>query len=216
MEKEFWLEVWDEGSIGFHQKDFNRKMLEFFPALGPQAGQKVLVPLCGKSKDLLRLESQGLDVHGVELASLAVKQFFEENASVEPKATRDRDFTHLELGRIRISCGDFFKLGANEAYDFVYDRAALVALPENMRAVYAEVVKRALKKGGKCLLLTYEYAPGDLEGPPFSVDAREVERLYGDCCRITQLELQHPEERSPRLVDVKSIRLGVYLLEKVS
>ena len=67
MEKEFWINAWNTGRTAFHQGKFHEKLTEFFPSLKPQKGQRVLVPLCGKSVDMLWLQNQGLSVHGVEL-----------------------------------------------------------------------------------------------------------------------------------------------------
>ncbi len=49
---------------------------KFWPGLA--AGSRVLVPLCGKSVDLLWLVGQGCDVTGVELSEIAVRAFFAE------------------------------------------------------------------------------------------------------------------------------------------
>ena len=148
MDAEFWVKSWKEGRTNFNQAKYHDKLTEYFPHLLPQKGQKVLVPLCGKSIDLLWLRERGLDVHGVELYEQAVKKFFEENALLPHQINRDSDFTHYTHNNIAISCGDFSKLNAENAYDFIYDRAARVALPMYLRKDYARVLKRALTKGG--------------------------------------------------------------------
>ena len=79
MDAAFWIKSWNEGRTGFHQSDFNDKLTGYFPTFRPEKGQKVLVPLCGKSKDLVWLQGQGLCVHGVELHEQAVESFFTEN-----------------------------------------------------------------------------------------------------------------------------------------
>lgn len=50
MDSQFWITAWHEGRTNFHQADFHDKLLEYFPQLNPIKGQRVLVPLCGKSK----------------------------------------------------------------------------------------------------------------------------------------------------------------------
>lgn len=215
MESQFWIKAWQEGRTGFHQADFHPKLLEYFPKLNPQKGQKILVPLCGKSKDLLWLASQGLQVHGVELYEEAVKAFFQENALAAPQVTRAQDFVRYSLGNITINCGDFFKFQANGDYDYIYDRAALVALPAPMRKNYAQVIKRALKKNGHYLLVVYEYDQSKIEGPPFSVDAAEIHELYSDAFEIELRESKASTNDGPRLTALgEDLQQKVYLLKR--
>lgn len=215
MEAEFWIKAWNEGRTNFHLKNYHDKLVTYFPELSPRPGQKVLVPLCGKTKDLLWLEAQGLKVHGIELYEQPVQAFFIDNSLPPAKVNRDQDYTHYSSGNITISCGDFFRLYAPETYDFVYDRAALIALPESMRTVYAGVVKRSLKPGGRSLLITYEYGPSLLEGPPFSVTDAEVHQLFGDCFKIEQRESKPPTMEGGRLTPFgDKIKQNVYVMTK--
>lgn len=206
MEAQFWINAWNEGRTGFHLEKFNPKLIHHFPGLRPQPGQKVLVPLCGKTKDLLWLSEQGLKVHGVELYEKAVESFFSEN-DLTPEKVQDQFFKNYISKNITISVGDFFKLDAFDSYDFIYDRASLVALPSSMRKNYAEVVTRSLKPGGKYLLVVFEYDQSKMDGPPFSIDANEVHRLYQDHFTIKFVEVE--KVPSNELLNQK-----VYILEK--
>ena len=214
MDEQFWIKAWNEGRTAFHQPHYHEKLTEHFPQLGPQAGQKVLVPLCGKTKDMTWLRQQGLQVHGVELHEQAVKDFFSENELFPPKVTRDQFFIHHSHQDITISCGDFFKLGQKDAYDLVYDRGALVALPAPMRKNYAQVIRGSLKKGGQYLLIAYEYDQSKMEGPPFSVGENEIRELYQDQFTIQLIESKKPAGEGPRLSAVESLRQTVYILRK--
>jgi thiopurine S-methyltransferase len=212
MEPHFWIQAWKEGRTNFHRDSYHDKLTEYFPKLHPQKGQKVLVPLCGKTKDLLWLESQGLDVHGVELYEEAAKAFFSENKLPSPSVSRETHFTHFAHKNITISCGDFFKLEASASYDLIYDRGSLVALPAPMRKKYAEAIRCVIKKGGKYLLIAYEYEPSQMEGPPFSVSETEIRSLYADSFTIQQMESKRPSHEGPRLAAVESLRQQVYIL----
>jgi thiopurine S-methyltransferase len=213
MDPQFWKAAWTEGRTAFHNLDVNEKLKTYFPRLEPKEGQRVLVPLCGKSKDLLWLENQRLQVHGVELHEPAVQAFFTENQLPSPDKTQDPHFTHYSQGNLVISCGDFFKLDEPAAYDLIYDRAALVALPKDMRKDYAQTLKRSLKPAGKCLLIVYEYDQTRMEGPPFSVDSAEIQALYQDRFTIELLEAKRPIHESPRLAAVEKLEEKVYLLQ---
>jgi thiopurine S-methyltransferase len=214
MDSQFWIKAWNEGKTAFHQAHYHEKLTEYFPQLKPQKGQRVLVPLCGKTKDLLWLHELGLQVQGIELHDPAVKAFFTENELSSCEITQDQGFTHYTHKNIVMSCGNFFKLSQNETYDFVYDRAALVALPAAMRKNYAQVIKQSLKRGGKYLLIVYEYAPSQMEGPPFSVDEKEIHALYEDQFSIQLMESKKPDHEGSRLASVESLQHKVYILEK--
>jgi thiopurine S-methyltransferase len=215
MDSQFWITAWNEGRTNFHQGDYHDKLIEYFPRLSPEKGQRVLVPLCGKSKDLLWLHALNLHVHGIELHDQAVESFFAENELSPLEKSRDRDFDHYTHQNIVISCGDFLKLKKNDAYDFIYDRASLVALPSPMRKSYAQVIKQSLKKRGKCLLIVYEYDQSKLDGPPFSVDANAIHELYEDQFTIKLLESKQPTKEGPRLSSLEGLKQKVYILEKI-
>lgn len=213
MDAQFWINAWNEGKTNFHQKDFNAKLLEFFPQLNPQKGQKILVPLCGKTKDLVWLASQGLDVHGVELYERPVSEFFIEN-NLTPEKTQEKDFIQYKSRNITISAGDFFNLNYQTEYDLIYDRASLVALPAEMRKEYAKLITKVIRKGGKILLIVYEYDQSKMEGPPFSITEQEIKNLYGDHFDIKLLESKRPANEGPRLAELVQLEQKIYLLKK--
>ncbi len=215
MDSQFWIKAWNEGRTNFNQEDYHDKLTEYFPQLNPRKGQRVLVPLCGKSKDLLWLHGLNLHVHGIELHDQAVESFFSENELSPLKKTQEEDFIHYTHENIVISCGDFFKLNENDTYDFIYDRASLVALPSAMRKSYAQMIKQSLKKGGKCLLIVYEYDQSKLDGPPFSVDTDEIHELYEDQFVIKLVESKKPTKEGPRLSSLDSLKQNIYILEKI-
>ena len=107
MQAEFWLERWERGEIGFHLDDINPYLRQYWPQLQVPAGSRVLVPLCGKSLDMLWLRDQGYRVTGIELSRLAVEAFFQE-AGLVPKISVIGELQHYAAGDIEIFCGDFF------------------------------------------------------------------------------------------------------------
>jgi len=177
MEHAFWHQRWQEGRIGFHQGDINPWLRRYWSALDLHADARVLVPLCGKSSDMLWLREQGHEVVGVELSDLACRDFFiEHGAQVTPVAvpeghTRERD-------GIRLWCADFLELGREHWGEVaaVYDRAALIALPPAMRRAYASHLREQLASGVEMLLVTLEFTGS--EGPPFAVPEAEVRKLF--------------------------------------
>jgi thiopurine S-methyltransferase len=148
----------------------------------------VFVPLCGKSRDLLWLRAQGHTVLGVEISPIAVRDFFAEN-QLRVQARPDGYFERCEVDALTILCGDFFALTEAHLTSVagVYDRASLIALPAEMRVRYAAHLQSILPAHAEVLLITVEYPPAQMAGPPFCVHPQEVEELYADCYTITPL-----------------------------
>lgn len=213
MDAQFWINAWNEGRTGFHLEKYNPKLIEFFSRLNPEEGRKVLVPLCGKTKDMLWLHENKLHVHGVELHQNAVESFFSEN-KLTPEIKADGTFTNFSYQNIVVSSGDFFRLNENNVYDYIYDRASLVALPQSMREEYVAVVTRALKPQGQYLLIVYDYDQNEMQGPPFSISEEEIQRLYKNEYSIQLLKSEELTEGNSRLSAVKSMKEKVYLLCK--
>jgi thiopurine S-methyltransferase len=188
MDFEFWHERWELNEIGFHREDDHPELVQHFSKLQATSGEVIFVPLCGKSRDLLFLAGQGLQVVGVELSPLAVAAFFSENGLTPQRQTLG-ELERWRAGPITIFCGDFYALSPASLAPakLVYDRAALIALPEASRPPYAARLCELVAPGGRMLLITNSYDSNEMEGPPFSVKAEEVEKLYADSFEITLL-----------------------------
>jgi len=107
MNPEFWHSRWAENRIGFHLTDINPLLVEYWPTLKPQRNERVLVPMCGKSNDLVWLAERHNQVVGIELSDIAVKAFFAENLYT-PLVTGVGHQLTYEFDEITIHCGDFF------------------------------------------------------------------------------------------------------------
>ena len=101
MDREFWLERWQRSEIGFHQQEINAHLQDYWAHLDLPADSRVFVPLCGKSRDLLWLRARGHTVLGVELSSIAVRDFFAENA-LTPQTARQGVFERCEADGLEI------------------------------------------------------------------------------------------------------------------
>lgn len=217
MEPEFWQERWARNQIGFHLSEVNPYLQRHWPQLAVAEGSKVLVPLCGKSLDLVWLASHGLRVMGVELSEQAVEAFFSEQNLV-PRITRRSAFTVYQADLVEVWCGDFFALDAEALVGCaaLYDRAALIALPPLMRAQYAEHLSRLLPSGCQGLLITLDYDQTQKAGPPFAVTDDEVKVLFGSDWTLRALQEQDVLEESWKFVQEGVTRLDerVYRLTK--
>lgn len=210
MQHDFWQARWSRNEIGFHLSEVNPYLVRHWPSLNLKAGARVLVPLCGKSLDMLWLARQGHPVLGVELAERAVLDFFAELGS-EPRVEQKGAFLSYSHGDIEILQGDFFDLqpGDVQACHALYDRAALIALPPNMRPSYARHLSAILPQRQDGLLITLEYPQEQMEGPPFAVLANEVSE------RFTGWQLEELERVNAIAQNAKLAARGVQRLDEV-
>jgi thiopurine S-methyltransferase len=179
MEHSFWHERWESGRIGFHQGKPNKLLLAHFHALGLADRSRVFLPLCGKTRDIAWLLSQGYRVAGAELSELAIRQLFEE-LEVEPVISNLGKLKRYSATDIEIFVGDVFSLTAEllGPVDAVFDRAALVALPEEMRACLCGPSRLSDAETAPQLLVCFEYDQRLQSGPPFSISRDEVRQRY--------------------------------------
>lgn len=187
MEPQFWQEQWELNQIGFHQGNVHPLLIEHWNAVGKGSGQ-VFVPLCGKSLDMTWLQAQGHSILGIDLSPIALVDFFKEQAldlSIRPAD----GFRWYESNGYQLLCGDFFHLQSQHLQNVaaVYDRAALIALPPPMQNRYAEHLLRLLPHRPPLLIITFEYAAEEMQGPPFPVTEARIAELFGPAYSIETL-----------------------------
>jgi len=211
-----WLERWRKGTTGWHRSDINPQLIENINQLSEARTQKIFVPLCGASLDMKYLVDQGFHVVGVELSSLAIDRFFNEN-QIEYKVSKVEEFDLYQGKNIDIYCGDFFKLKKDYLYDAscVYDRAALIALNPDLQKRYVGHLKEILPNSAKILLLTMFYPQNEMEGPPFSVGDNNVEDLFSESNEIKKISSQNENKSSLKPDDLNLTYLfkNVYLID---
>jgi thiopurine S-methyltransferase len=178
----------------------------------------VLVPLCGKSLDMVWLAGEGHRVIGVEISPIAVEAFFRENALC-PERTERPGFGVWRQDAIELWQGDFFDLAPEDLaqVDAIYDRASLIAMPTDMREPYAAHLMRVVPSDTPILLVTLEYDQSEMAGPPFSVSESEVEALYRERYHVDRLHLHDALEKAPnfRRKGLTALTEKVYLLTPV-
>lgn len=187
MEPDFWRKRWENNQIGFHEGKPNAFLVQHVASLGLEAGARVFLPLCGKTRDIFWLLSQGFRVAGAELSRIAVEQLFAE-LDVTPQVSTIGPLKRFSASDIDIFVGDIFTLDAETLgkVDAVYDRAALVALPPQVRPRYAAHLV-ALSARAPQLLICFSYDQSAMAGPPFSVPPAETHALYDADFRVTEL-----------------------------
>lgn len=196
MDAEFWHSRWAQNRIGFHLDDTNPMLIKYWPELKTSRDDVILVPMCGKSVDLTWLAQKHDKVVGIELSDIAVRAFFAEHFYTPMVTTLGNGQTLYDFDEISLYCGDYFTTQI-EPVDVVYDRAALIAMPQALRQMYADKLLSMVKPGGRILLVTLDYPQQELDGPPFSVTKEEVEALFNGCT-IRHLARDDADESHPR------------------
>lgn len=201
MEFEFWDNCWQRESQPFHLAEAHTFLVKYVQQYFSK-DEKILVPLSGKSLDLVFLSEQGYYPVGVEFNPKAVNRFIQENqlefsSQSFPVAT-DHQLTRHHNDFMEVWLADFFEVTQDHIGDFkqVYDRAAFVALPESMRQPYARQLKSLLTENATILLVTMDYQPDEMSGPPFLVTLDEVKQQFPEghveeLCRCSLLD-SHP------------------------
>jgi thiopurine S-methyltransferase len=223
MEAGYWLQRWREGRTGWHRDQVMPLLQQHWPTLEVPRGSPVLVPLCGKSVDILWLARQGMHVLGVEISPIAVELFLAEH-QLHARTRTHHYGTHYEVtnppdgSHIDIINGDIFDAdpGMFANCDAFYDRAATIALPPEVRTRLVSEVYAKLSPDARGLLITLDYPQAEAEGPPFSVDATEVNRLFDTGWEVRELERRDILASQPMFSErgVTALHTGVYALAR--
>lgn len=224
MQADFWHDKWERMEIGFHLQEVNKALLKYWPALDAADGDTVLVPLCGKTLDLIWLRQQGYAVVGVELSEIALDELASmvgETLDLSLSKHREGDRVIYRGYGVLLIAGDFFsvtsELLADEGFAspaVVYDRAAIVALPESMRVEYTQHLLQ-ISPSAKQLLITLDYDQSKRNGPPFAVSDAEVQQHYGAVKQVQCLGERELIEQEPRFREqgLDSFIQRVYLID---
>jgi thiopurine S-methyltransferase len=191
MDPAFWRTRWRENRIGFHQTEPTELLVKSIATVAPHPRSRVFVPLCGKSKDLVHLLERGHEVVGVELVEDALIALHDENELTYTKRTEGA-FTVFESGAMTTYAGDFFDLdpALTGLFDWAFDRAALVSWDVDEQPRYVDHLLRFLRPSGRLFLISVEYDPTEMHGPPCTAPEHQVRKLLSP-----HGTLEHLEER---------------------
>ncbi|MEM4988317.1 thiopurine S-methyltransferase [Collimonas sp. H4R21] len=213
MEASFWHEKWKRGEINFHQSEANPLLTVHFEKLNLAKGSRVFLPLCGKTHDIAWLLASGYRVAGAELSGQAINELFKE-LGLAPTISEAGKLTRYSADDIDIWVGDIFDVSAEYLgpINAIYDRAALVALPADMRKRYASHLMQ-ITGAAPQLLISYVYDQSKIDGPPFSVTEDEVRQHYGAAYQLMPVEVK---DVAGGLKGKVASTETVWLLQKIS
>ena len=213
-----WLHFWENNETNWHSDTITQELVEYFELFELEPGDKVFVPLCGKSLDMIYIVNQGFSVVGVEVSEFGIRQFFKEN-DLKYTVTKVGDFDLYSSENLEIYCGDFFSLTSKHLNNVkaVLDRKSLIALEPDLRQKYVKHLNDIISLGVRILLVTLHYPQHQMSGPPFSVDKSEVESLFSMTFETRELKSFDDIENESKLVraGVDYINNAAYCLRKV-
>jgi len=210
---EFWHNRWESQNIGWHRQIYNDLLLKYWPTLNPSDNCSVLVPLCGKSLDMVWLAEHGHTVIGLEMVQQAVEAFYSEN-KLPHDVVRIGKHKKYSNQKVTIYQGDIFELksGTIQA-DAWYDRAAMIAIEPSTRANYVNQIRKQTKLGAVGLLITFAYPQEQMEGPPFALHDGDVARLFSDGFELECLETINLEEE--KYNDIDKVTSSVFKITRI-
>ncbi|WDE03519.1 thiopurine S-methyltransferase [Thalassomonas viridans] len=218
MDKVFWHKCWERNALGFHQQEIHPFLSRYLENLLRDEDGHVFVPLCGKSLDMAWL-AERMQVSGAELSEIACRDFFREKG-IDYQSRHQGDFQLFSYDNLTLWQGDFFKLSPElpPRVDWIYDRASLVALPEGMQQAYVDKLLTFMTTDTRILLVSVEYPPEEMAGPPFPVFEQDIRRLFAKDknLKIEKLaSLVHEDKRfAQRTFDVSSLAETLYLISR--
>jgi len=189
MKTSFWHKCWEHNSIGFHQDQVHPFLSQYLTPLISEQDKLVFVPFCGKSLDMHWL-AKYMKVSGSELSDIACRDFFidaniDNQIKVYQECQSDVKFQQFYSNNITLWQGDFFKLNAQhitsehlKSIDWIYDRAALIALPIEMQQGYVDHLVSFIGQGTKLFLISVEFPNQEMSGPPFPITKQDISRLF--------------------------------------
>lgn len=194
MNANFWHDKWKTNRIGWHLDEVNPIIVKHIGSLQLQKNARIFLPLCGKTKDIDWLLSQGFRIAGAELSLKAIQELFQE-LHVEPEVSTCREFTVYSAQNIDIFVGNIFDLDSELLgnVDAVYDRAAVVAMRKEMRPKYVKHIIDITKQKPQ-ILINLQYNQKLMDGPPFCVMDEEIKSLYEGNYKLKQLESLHVDK----------------------
>ena len=143
---------WDAGGVP-------QSLQRFSLSIPP--GARILIPGCGSAYEAYYLAENGFDVVAIDFSPAAV-----------------------ELARTNLACfgdivrlADFFDFDPGQAFDVIYERAFLCALPRIIWGGYPRRCAQLLKPGG--VIAGFFFFADTPKGPPFGTSPAELGALLG-------------------------------------
>ncbi len=177
MDYEFWDNCWQRPSQPFHVESAHPLLSKYLHLF--KKDRRVLLPLSGKSLDPIFLAENGLFSTSIEFNPTAVESFIADT-QLKPIEKQTNKFEHFDFGKFEIWLADFFNLSSKVIGKFsqVFDRAALVALPDDLRNRYTQHLISLLESDAVIYMVTMDYKTAEMDGPPFYINLKALQEYF--------------------------------------
>ncbi|XP_037086045.1 probable thiopurine S-methyltransferase [Pollicipes pollicipes] len=216
---EGWADKWSADIIPFHRADVNPHLMKWCHKLAhDDQPSKFLVPLCGKSVDMMWLYKKGHTVFGIEGVEKAIVQFFTENDLKYTKSpTGAGQLFQTADGRLQLHQADICEMDPAliGPVDAIWDRGSYVAIYCEDRPKYAKFMKGVMSRKCHYLLWAVEYDSSLFSGPPRNLSKDDIEKDCGSFAKIECLTCdEHTVETFPKMANwnLKEMKEVVYML----
>ncbi|XP_012558685.2 thiopurine S-methyltransferase [Hydra vulgaris] len=188
-----WEKNWVNNKTLWHLNFVNPFLQKYFHMLSIEAGKRIIVPLCGKTMDLIWLYQQGLVVVGVEFASIPCTRFFEDNFLSYTIENHGSYNVYKHDERLIIYQGDLFEFDVQNLggyFDFWWDRGGLVAMVVKEQQKYVDHLRSLMHQSKfSALMESYEYDSSLRAGaPPQSINKKQLQDLFTDSVKLEELD----------------------------
>ncbi|MRX28461.1 thiopurine S-methyltransferase [Kangiella sp. HZ709] len=177
MDYHFWDTCWQRASQPFHLSEAHPFLRRYLYLLDNK--EKLLLPLSGKSVDPIFLAQNNIHSTSIEFNPSAIDNFIIDSELSFKRKTFEQKKCY-DFGDFDIWLADFFDIETKDIGKFsqVFDRAALVALPKELRDKYIKHLKSLLQPKATILMVTMDYEEGEMSGPPFYIAQNELTELF--------------------------------------
>jgi len=154
---DFWDKRFSEGVTPWNAGGVPAALADYAASRGDRP--RTLVPGCGHAWEAGWLAAQGWPVTALDFSAAAV------------------DAARRTLGDWpgQLVCADFFHFAPTQAFELVYERAFLCALPRRMWGDYGRRMYELLTPGGH--LAGFFFFGDDPKGPPFGIAPEQLDAL---------------------------------------
>jgi len=191
-----WTRRWEDGTSSWHSDSLRQDLIDACTSTGKVCG-RVFVPLCGATLEMKAIAElpEVTEVVGIELSRLAIDKFFNEYYK-QDLYTREQLNSKTILhsaGKVKIYEADLFEKSGDSwvhvefrkhgpsPFNFIFDRASLVAINWTDREKYVDMMMELLGANKKemCYFLQgFEYPVGNWPGPPHIINLQSVDQLF--------------------------------------
>lgn len=215
--RQTWEKDWKKNTPAWHRKYVSPMLIKHYDDFtSGRKNLRVLVPLCGKSLDMIWLADQGHAVIGVEMIRKAIETFFEENKleyfmnTAQTSAGGEYSLFKAKQKDITLIECNIFDLSRElyqQKFDCIWDRGSLTMVTmmhEARLKQYVDIMLSSLRSDGRYFLMCFRHESGKNEGEWIShLPEEKLIELCGDRCNV-QLVEQDDVNNDPVLLEAYS------------